>query len=130
MMVWGLSAQWVSMYFSNRGANSRSVGVGFRSSIPTSPLASEVLKAASICSAVRLFVCFVLLRTSSPFHMNLKDQFLLFFCLYTAIHFPFLFPLTFGLPPSLPHSLSFFLLCFFALALPGFSSDLAEILHD
>jgi hypothetical protein len=40
-------------------ANSRSVAAGFRSRIPTSPFAKAALFAASICSATRLFVCFV-----------------------------------------------------------------------
>jgi len=64
---------------SNRSANSFSVGTGFLSCIPTSPLASCVLRAASICSAVRLLVCFVLARISCPFHENLYHHCLLFF---------------------------------------------------
>ena len=49
----GLSARTVPIVCLNRGANSLSVGTGFLSRIPTSPLASEVLWAASICSATR-----------------------------------------------------------------------------
>src|SRR6202030_504667 len=42
--------------------------------MPTSPFASEVLCAASICSATRLFVCLVLSRIGSPFQVNLYHQ--------------------------------------------------------
>ena len=47
-------------------ANCRTVAAGFRSRSPTSPLARDVLCAASICSATRLFVCLVLSRNASP----------------------------------------------------------------
>src|ERR1035438_6170878 len=55
------------------------------SRIPTSPLASCVRRAASICSATRIFVCLVLSRTGLPFQTNLYHQYLLFGCLYTAM---------------------------------------------
>lgn len=44
--------------------------------MPTSPLASAVRLAASICSAVRLLLCFVLSRIGSPFQLNLYHQIL------------------------------------------------------
>ena len=52
-------------------ANSANVGIRFRSRIPTSPFARDALCAASICSAVRLFVCFVLSRINRAFQVNL-----------------------------------------------------------
>src|SRR3984957_2158061 len=53
---------------------SRSVGTLTRSRIPTSPFARPVLRAASICSATRLFVCLVLSRNCSPLNVNLNHQ--------------------------------------------------------
>jgi hypothetical protein len=53
-MVLGFSdfVEWINGRKS-RSANSFSVGTGFLSRIPTSPLASAVRRAASICSATR-----------------------------------------------------------------------------
>jgi hypothetical protein len=50
----------VSIAAVNFGAKSASVGLCGFSLIPTSPLASAVRFAASICSATRLLPCFVL----------------------------------------------------------------------
>src|SRR5262245_18421886 len=58
------------------------------SRIPTSPFASCVRRACSVCSAMRLFVCLELTRIGFPFHTNLNHQYLLLGCLYTAIALP------------------------------------------
>jgi hypothetical protein len=49
--------------------------------MPTSPFASAVRCTASICVAMRLFVCRVLFRTRLPFQTNAYHQYLLFGCL-------------------------------------------------
>jgi hypothetical protein len=51
--------------------NSVSVGMIFRSRMPTSPFAREVRCAASICRATLSLPCLVDSRTSFPCHMNL-----------------------------------------------------------
>jgi hypothetical protein len=61
--------------------NSRKVGTGAFSRIPTPAFASETLWAASICSATRLFGCFVLFRIWRPRQVNLYHQFFEPFCL-------------------------------------------------
>lgn len=61
--------------------NAASVGTGFLSRMPTSPFARAVRRAASICSATRLLLCFVLSRIWWPFQVNLYHQFLLSGCL-------------------------------------------------
>jgi hypothetical protein len=53
-----------------RHSSGRSPQSMSRVGMPTSPFASDVLCAASICSATRLFVCFVLSRIASPFQVN------------------------------------------------------------
>ena len=62
-------------------ANSFSVGAGSFSRMPTSPFAKAARCAASICSATRLFGCFVLSRICLPFQVNLYHQFSEPFCL-------------------------------------------------
>ena len=59
----------------SRLMKSANVGTGALSRIPTSPLASPAFRAASICSAIRLLVCFVLSRNCSPLNVNLNHQF-------------------------------------------------------
>src|ERR1700733_8305242 len=125
-MVAGLSAHSVSIACSNRGANTFNAGTTFLSRIPTSPLASAVRWAASICSEPRLFVSLVLSRVASPFQVNLFPQFLLFGCLLDRHHLPpffvavvaFFFPLPLGRPPFFPISLSSSFVYLFVRALP------------
>jgi len=62
----GLLSDWVSIASKKRGAKSLSVGTGFFSRMPTSPLARDVRCAALhlLCNA--LLLCFVLSCTRSP----------------------------------------------------------------
>lgn len=57
------------------GSNSRNLATCFFSRMPASAFASETLCAASICSATRLFGCFVLSRIRVPRQVNLYHQF-------------------------------------------------------